>query len=64
MDKDALNKISINELYEIVIKKTNELIELNPNKDQTEFEAKKNELQLLQRVIVAKRSEFPPYSSY
>ena len=60
MTEHDLNKLSINELFDLMNIKTQELIDFNTIKNEADHEAKKEELLLIQRVIVARRAEFPP----
>jgi hypothetical protein len=60
MDEDSLKKIHINELFDMLVERTNKLIILDNQEDETQFEAKKKEIELLQRIIVARRTEFRP----
>ena len=64
MTEGDLNKIPINDLFDLMIKKTQELIDFNTLKNEIEHEAKKEELQLIQRVIIAKTTEFSPLAAY
>ena len=60
MTEDDLHKLSLDELFEAMIKSTKELIEFNCGKDEIGYAEKKEEVQLIQRFIVAKRAEFLP----
>jgi len=60
MTEDELNKIPINDLFDLMIKSTKELIDFDCEQHKLEYEEKKSEVQLLQRIITAKRAEFPP----
>ena len=60
MTEADLNKLPINELFDLLMKSTKELIDFNCTENEIEYEAKKNEVQLIQRFIVAKRAGFPP----
>ena len=60
MTKADLNKLPINELFDLLMKSTKELIDFNCTENLIEHEAKKEEVQLIQRIIVAKRAEFLP----
>ena len=55
-----LNKIPIDDLFDLLMKSTKELTDLNYKENEIEHEAKKEEVQLLQRIIVAKRAELQP----
>ena len=54
MTEGDLNKIPINDLFDLMIKKTQEFIDFNTLKNEIEHDAKKEELQLIQRIIIAK----------
>ena len=58
MTEDNLNKLCIDELFDLLMKMTKELTDFKSTQNEIEHDAKKNEVQLLQRVIVAKRAEF------
>ena len=60
MTEDDLNKLSINELFDLMVIKTQDLIAFNNIKNEIEHESKKEELKLIQRTIVARRADFPP----
>lgn len=38
MDEDSLNKLPINDLFDLLVKSVNELLELNKNQDQSNDE--------------------------
>ena len=60
MSETDLHKLPLDELFDLLMKKTKEFIDFNCEKNEIEYETKKNEVQLIQRYIVAKRAEFPP----
>jgi len=60
MSESDLHKLSIDALLDLLMKNTKELIEFNCEKNEIEYEARKNELQLIQRFIVSKRAEYSP----
>ena len=60
MTEDNLNKLCIDELFNLLMKSTKELTDFKSTQNEIEHDAKKNEVQLLQRIIVAKRAEFSP----
>ena len=60
MTEADINKMPINDLFDLLMKSTQELIDFNCEQHQVEYDEKKSEVQLIQRIIVAKRAEFPP----
>ena len=52
--------MDINDLFDLLMQTTKELLELTPKEFTTEYQIKKEEVQLLQKIIVAKRAEFRP----
>lgn len=60
MSESDLYNLSIDELFDLLMKSTRELIDFNCERHEVEYEEKKNEVQLIQRIIVKKRAEFPP----
>jgi hypothetical protein len=60
MTEQELNNLPIDELFDLMIKRTSELIALTHSGHTPEFDATKKELQLIQRIIVEKRAEFRP----
>jgi len=60
MTESELNKFSIDELFDILMTSTKELVELVKEKNTARYEAVKKQVQFLQRVIVAKRAAFQP----
>ena len=60
MSEADLHKLPIDALFDLLMKGTKELIDFNCEKNEIEYEEKKEEVQLIQRFIVAKRAEFPP----
>ena len=60
MTEQDLNKLPIDDLFDIMMKSTSDLIALTHLGHIPEFEAKKKELQLIQRIIVAKRAAVKP----
>lgn len=57
MDEDSLNKLHINDLFDLMVKKVNELLDMHETHDMiTKVDAKRKEVELIQRVIVAKRA--------
>jgi hypothetical protein len=60
MNEASLKKIHINDLYNLLMKSTTELIALTHTESTEEYEAKKNEVELIQRVLIARRAEVRP----
>jgi hypothetical protein len=60
MNEDALNKLPTDVLLDTLMQRTKELIDLVHSENKIEYEAKKHEVQLIQRVVVARRAEFRP----
>ena len=57
MTEDELSKLSIDALLDRLMQSTKELINLVHKKDLSDYEAKKIEVQQLQKIIVARRAE-------
>lgn len=60
MTETDLHKLSLDELFDVLMKSTEELIYFNCTEHELGYKEKKEEVQLIQRFIVAKRAEFPP----
>ncbi len=60
MTEGDLHKLPINELFDLMTKSTQELIDFISIKNEIEHEAKKEELQLIERIIVERRARFSP----
>ena len=60
MTEAELNKIPVDALFNLLIKTTKELIDFNCEQHGVEYNEKKSEVQLIQRVIIAKRKELKP----
>jgi len=61
MDEESLNKLHINDLFDLMVKKVNELLDMhNAHEMTTKVDAKRKEVELIQRVIVAKRANETP----
>jgi hypothetical protein len=60
MTEDTLEEFPIDALFDLLMQSTKELIDLMYKENITAFDAKKAEVVLLQKIIVAKRAEFPP----
>ena len=60
MTESDLNKLSIDELFDVLMTSTRELIALVREKNTIRYEAVKKEVQFIQNVIVAKRAAFQP----
>jgi hypothetical protein len=57
MTEDALNKLSKDALFDMLMKSTKELVDMIHKEGITKLEAKKKEVQLIQKAIIAKRAE-------
>jgi hypothetical protein len=62
MTEDDLRKLSFDELIDLMIQSTKELTDIIHKEDKKELQAKRQEVQLIQKAIVAKRAEFRPGS--
>ena len=61
MNEEALNKMSINDLFDLMVKSVNELLDMHKSHENVFVtELKRKEIELLQRVIVAKRPAETP----
>jgi hypothetical protein len=60
VDEDSLSKVHINVLFDMLVERTTEVMNLDKKEDNIEFGIKRKEIELLQRIIIARRSEFPP----
>lgn len=60
MSESDLYKLPIDELFDLLMKSTKELIDFHCTEHELEYEEKKKEVQLIQRFIVAKRAGFHP----
>ena len=60
MTEGDLHKLPINGSFDLMIKSTQELIDFNSIKNEIEHEAKKEELQVIQKIIVERRAGFSP----
>jgi hypothetical protein len=56
MTEEYLNKLPIDDLFDLLVKSVNELLELHKNQDQLNMILKQKEVELIQSVIVAKRA--------
>jgi hypothetical protein len=57
MTEDALKKLSIDALFDMLMKSTKELVDMIHKEGKIKLEAKKKEVQLIQKAIIAKRTE-------
>jgi predicted transcriptional regulator len=57
---ESLKRLSLDELMDLLMQSTKELVDMIHKEDKAALEAKKKQVQLLQQAIVAKRAEFPP----
>ena len=60
MTEDHLNKLDTENLFDLMMQSTRELIALTHSEHTKEYEDKREEVQLLQRIIVKRRAEFRP----
>jgi hypothetical protein len=60
MTEDSLRKLSLGELLDLLMQSTKELVGYSHNQSKTEYESKRQEVELLQRIIVEKQAEFRP----
>ena len=60
MSESDLYKLPIDELFDLLMKETRELVDLTHSPNKIDYDNKTDEVKLIQRVIVAKRAEFPP----
>ena len=60
MNEADLNKLSIDELFDLLMLRTRELVDLSHTPNKKDYDNKTTEVQLIQRIIVEKRAEFPP----
>jgi len=59
MTEESLHTLHINELFNRLAKYRNELLAMERNKeDKSAIKAKQKEVELIQRVLIAKRAEF------
>jgi hypothetical protein len=57
MNEESLRKIPLSELFDVMVKAVNELLDMHKNHVHVEkTEGKRKEIELIQRVIVAKRA--------
>ena len=54
MDESDTRKLEINDLFELMVKCTKELVALSNSANTDAFDEKKREVELLQRIIVTK----------
>ena len=57
MTEDELSKLSIDALFDRLMQSTKELMDLMYKENITAFDAKKKEVLLLQKIIVARRAK-------
>lgn len=60
MNEDLLSVIPTNDLFDMMIKSSNELLAIDCRENNDQFVIKREELQIIQRVIVSRRAEFKP----
>jgi hypothetical protein len=61
MNEDALNNMRLNELFDLLVKSVNELLDMHKNHEHvSRLDDKRQEIEILQKVILAKRAKkFP-----
>lgn len=57
LTEDDLNKLSIDELFDLMIRSTSDLVALGHAINTPHYEKKKKELELIQNIIIAKREK-------
>ena len=63
MTEESLSSISLNDLFDLMVKTMNELLAIEKVPQNREaINDKQKEVELLQRVIVARKSALPPES--
>ena len=61
MSEDVSRNLTTEDLVDMLTKSTKELADIiNKDGNKTEYENKRHEIQLLQRIIIAKRAEHKP----
>jgi hypothetical protein len=60
MTKYTSRNLTIEDLFDLLMQSTRELIELTNSEHTEEYEAKTKEVKLLQKAIVEKRAQFHP----
>lgn len=60
MTEDTLEELPIDALFDLLMQSTKELMDMLHKEGITPYEAKKAEVQLLQKIIVAKRADEKP----
>lgn len=63
MDDGSFSLITTSELFDMMLAKTSELLVLDKSGNDELFEKKKEEIQLIQKVLVLRRALFPPGTS-
>ena len=64
MDEDSLKEIHISELFDMMVKRTDEITKMDKKEDETNYKTKKKEIELLQRTIIARRLGFLPVNIF
>jgi hypothetical protein len=60
MTEDTLKQLSINTVFDLMAQSMKDLLEAKNNNDETVLRVMKEQVALLRRFLVAKRSEFRP----
>lgn len=61
MNEDSLNNMRLNDLFDLIVKTVNELLNMHKNHEHvSRLDDKQQEAEILQKVILVKRvKEFP-----
>jgi len=58
MTEDTLKQLPVVSLFNLMIETTDELMAMNRKENETAMQVKKEEVELMQKIIIAKRVEF------
>jgi hypothetical protein len=57
MTEESLSKMAINELFDLMVKQTTELLEMHKKQEKVNvLDDKRKEIEMIQKVIIAKRA--------
>ena len=60
MTEETLNGLDINDLFDLMVKSVNELLTMSKNREnKLAIHTKQKEVELIQRVFMIRRGEFP-----
>ena len=61
MNEDSLNNMRLSDLFDLMVKTVNELLDMHKNHEHvSRLDDKRQEVEILQKVILARRAkEFP-----